>query len=56
MPEWGRWVGIGVVADTPIDIGRAMAQAAVEPNKLPHLQTIFKPPVAPGGLCFAQRY
>jgi IS5 family transposase len=26
-----RWVGIGVIADTLINIGRAMAQAAVEP-------------------------
>jgi transposase, IS5 family len=26
-----RWVGLGVIADTLINIGRAMAQAAVEP-------------------------
>ena len=26
-----RWVGIGVIADTLINIGRAMAQATVEP-------------------------
>ena len=26
-----RWVGIGVIADTLINIGRAMAQTVVEP-------------------------
>ena len=26
-----RWVGLGIIADTLFNIGRAMAQAAVEP-------------------------
>jgi hypothetical protein len=50
-------VGIGVIADTLINIGRAMLQAAAEPlQALPVLRRFSSPPVTPDGLCFARRY
>ena len=47
-----RWVGLGVIADNVVNIGRAMERQA-DPLTAPVTSISLRPPVAPGGFCVA---
>jgi len=49
-----RWVGLGVIADNVINIGRAMekSHARSQPQKMPLQKTAGHP----GGLCYVEPY
>ena len=49
-----RWVGLGVIADNVVNIGRAMAKRA-SPLIAPAHQSRQVPPARPGGFCLAGR-
>ena len=50
-----RWVGLGVIADNLLNIGRAIQEQAPQGARDNH-QPILRPADGPGGFCFAARY